>query len=179
MKKISVFCLIFFSKSCVFCWKYLSISQRLIYLDLCICFWCIFLLQRAALAQGLEELSFPAWSYLLPPISLQCFVMQICKTGIKIHPAAVCGGFPLDSFLSESSKCEGVEKQPAVLHVSCSSGAGNAAVPRSKTAISTVSRAMLPILLVLLKNMLFSCFIAPSVAHWQWWLLLLLLRESL
>lgn len=57
--------------------------------------------------------------------------------------------------------------------------AGNAAVPRSKTAISTVSRAMLPILLVLLKNTLFSCFIAPSVAHWQWWLLLLLLRESL
>lgn len=93
--------------------------------------------------------------------------MQICKTGIKIHPAAVCGGFPLHSFPSESSKCEGVEKQPAVLHVSCSSQAGNA-VPRSQTAISTVSRAMLPILHVLLKNMLFSCFIAPSVARWQW-----------
>lgn len=77
-------------------------------------------------AQGLEEVTFSAWSYLLPPdklpsISLRCFLMQICKTGIKIHPAAVCGGFPLDSFPSESSKCEGVEKQPAVLHVSCSS----------------------------------------------------------
>jgi len=94
--------------------------------------------------------------------------MQIHQTGIKIHPAAVCGGFPLDSFLSESSKCESVEKQPAVLRVSCSSLAGNTAVTRSKTDISMESRAMLPILSVLLENMLFSCFIASSVAHWQW-----------
>lgn len=94
--------------------------------------------------------------------------MQIHKTGIKIHPAAACGGFPLDSFLSESSKCEGVEKQPAARHVSCTSLAGNTAVVRSKTDISMVSGAMLPVLFVPLENMLFSCFVASSVAHWLW-----------
>lgn len=58
-KNISFLRLIFYSKSCVFCWKYLSISQGLIYLDLCICFWCISLLQRAALCTraGRSELS--------------------------------------------------------------------------------------------------------------------------
>lgn len=105
--------------------------------------------------------------------------MQIHETGIKIHPGAVCGGFPLDSFLSESSKCEGVEKQPAVLHVSCGSRAGNTAAARSRTDSNVLSGAMPPILFVLLENMLFSCFIAPSVTHWQWWLSLLLLGNSL
>lgn len=97
--------------------------------------------------------------------------MQIHKTGIKIHPSAVCGGFPLNSFLSESSKCEGVEKQPAVLHVSCSSLEGNTAVARSKTDISMVSRAVRPILFVLFNEhaiFLLHCFIASSTAHWQW-----------
>lgn len=89
-----------------------------------------------------------SWRCLLKQISLfpslfPCFLMQIHKTGIKIHPAAACGGFPLDSFLSESSKCEGVEKQPAVRRVSCSSLAGNTAVARSKPDISMVSRVML------------------------------------
>lgn len=93
--------------------------------------------------------------------------MQICKSGIKIHPAAVCGGFPVTAFRVRAASVK-------VLKAACSAPcqlqlrAGNAAVAPSKTAISTVSRAMLPILLVLLKNMLFSCFIAPSVAHWQW-----------
>lgn len=128
-------------------------------------------------AQELEGVTSPAPSYLFPAVTPETdkppsispspFSDAIHKTGIKIHPAAVRGGFPLDSFPSESSECEGVEKQPAVLHVSRGSGRKRCR-GEIKTDISTVSGAMLPVLSVGLENRLFSCFVASSVAPWQW-----------
>lgn len=134
-------------------------------------------------AQGVEEVTFLLDLILFLQISFLPSVFNVfwCKF-VKVELKFILLQYvvvSLSTVFQVRAASVKVLKSSLQCSMSAVARAGNAAVPRSKTAISTVSRAMLPILLVLLKNMLFSCFIAPSVAHWQWWLLLLLLRESL